>query len=67
MSRNYDDVSEQNVGNKQVKGQMSLLKPKPDPSTETIKEIMGKMLLNMKHMPAMRGQCTEEFNIKIEL
>ena len=43
--RNYDDVSEPNVDNKQVKGQMSLVNTKTDPSTEIIKEIMGKMLL----------------------
>ena len=31
-------------------------KTMPDPSTEIVREFMGKKLLNMKHTPAMRGQ-----------
>ena len=50
---------------------MSLLKPKPDPSTEIIKEFMGKKLPKYETYARderpMREITTGEFNIKLDL
>ena len=53
-----------NVDNKQLKGEMSLAKPKPDPSTEIIEVFMGKKTLKYEahNEKTMRKITTGEFN-----